>query len=76
MLNSASLQVVIRQAVREGLLPNTLDAVICEMPAATFIVRGRHLHRWLSGVAFVHLPLACSLRQAWGSELDHDYRLG
>jgi hypothetical protein len=47
------LQAVIQQAVREQLLPSTLDAVLCEMPPATLIVRGAHLDQWLSGVELV-----------------------
>lgn len=72
------LQAAVQQAVRECVLPNALDAVVCEMPAATFIVRGAHLHRWLAGVEFARLSqyLAYPCRRAWGKELDHDYRNG
>ena len=71
------LQAGVQQAIREGLLPNALDAVICEMLGTTLIVRGAHLRRWLAGVEFMRLShnFACPCRQAWKSEIDHDYRL-
>jgi hypothetical protein len=66
------LQSLVRQAYREELFPERLDAILYETPDATFILRGSHLRRWLAGEAFIRLSqnVACFCVWRQGRELD------
>lgn len=51
-LDLGELQSLMQQAHREGLFARPLDAILCEMPDVTLVLRGMHLSQWLSGKRF------------------------